>query len=218
MVLIITNNNKIINLIKKYENYKNIELQDNITDISKYVNDELLSRNMEKVERIYFDITSFNNKDEEILNSIMKIKVIYDIQIIILAIGYKVGNILLSQLFENGIYNFVISENSIYQDEEIRKSIKGNTYINAIKFKVDDVKTKKVKKIKIKKNIKKNTKIKKVSKEKLLAFFSLFKNASIKLLKIFSYILVMFFISVGATALINSNIREILIGIIRGGN
>ena len=96
------------------------------------------------------DINSLKNTNEEIIKSIARIKVIYDIQIVIIAIGFKVGNELLSNLFELGIYDFIISEDKSFQDEEFRKAMKGNNYIDSVKFKIED-KTKKVKKTKIKK-------------------------------------------------------------------
>ena len=94
----------------------------------------------------------------------------------------------------------------------------GNNYIDSVKFKIQD-KTKKVKKTKIKKKIIKDNKkkLRQVSKQKILACFSFVKNIIVDILKIIGYVVLMFLVSVGATALINANIREILIQIIRGG-
>lgn len=217
MVLVITRNKDILRTIKKYENYNNIYFEKEIQNIDKYVNEELINKNMDLFDKIYIDIIGFNNTNEEILNAIVKIKIIFNIRIIVLAIGFKVGNELLSNLFENGLYDFIIAEDNTHQDEEFRKAIKGNTYINAKKFKVENVNNKSSKKLQIRLKMEKNGKKLKVSKEKLLAFFSLIKNVVLHIFKVIAYIIAMFFISIGATALLNANIRDILFEIIKGG-
>ena len=217
MILVITNNDNIVKITSKYLDIKKC-IVENVEDINTYVDKELMSKKMELFDKIIIDINSLKNNNEEIIKSIARIKVIYDIQIVIIAIGFKVGNELLSNLFELGIYDFIISEDKAFQDEEFRKAMKGNNYIDSVKFKIQD-KTKKVKKNKIKKRIIKDNrkKLRQVSKQKILACFSFVKNIIVNILKIIGYVALMFFVSVGATALINANIREILIQIIRGG-
>lgn len=217
MILVITNNDDIVKITSKYLDIKKC-IVENVEDINTYIDKDLMSKKMELFDKIIIDINSLKNTNEEILKSIARIKVIYDIQIVIIAIGFKVGNELLSNLFELGIYDFIISEDKSFQDEEIRKAMKGNNYIDSVKFKIED-KTKKVKKTKIKKRIIKDNrkKLRQVSKQKILACFSFVKNIIVNILKIIGYVALMFFVSVGATALINANIREILIQIIRGG-
>ena len=176
-----------------------------------------MNKKLELFDKIIIDINSLKDNNEEIINAIARIKTIYDVQVIILAIGYKVGNELLSELFNIGVYGYIISENKSFQDEEFRKAFKGNRYIDAVKFKVETTLKKKVKKVKLKK-IKKqvNKDNKQVSKKKILACFSYIKISISYCLEIVGYVLVMLLLSVGATALINSNIREILIQIIGG--
>ena len=217
MILVITSNDDIVKITSKYLDIKKC-IVENVEDINTYVDKELMSKKMELFDKIIIDINSLKNSNEEIIKSIARIKIIYDIQIVIIAIGLKVGNELLSNLFEFGIYDFIISEDKAFQDEEFRKAITGNNYIDSIKFRIQD-KTKKVKKTKIKKKIIKDNKkkLRQVSKQKILACFSFVKNIIVDILKIIGYIVLMFLVSVGATALINSNIREILIQIIRGG-
>ena len=217
MILVITNNDNIVKITSKYLDIKKC-IVENVEDINTYVDRDLMSKKMELFDKIIIDINSLKNNNEEIIKSIARIKVIYDIQIVIIAIGFKVGNELLSNLFELGIYDFIISEDKAFQDEEFRKAMKGNNYIDSVKFKIQD-KTKKVKKNKIKKRIIKDNrkKLRQVSKQKILACFSFVKNIIVNILKIIGYVALMFFVSVGATALINANIREILIQIIRGG-
>ena len=125
------------------------------------------------------------------------------------AIGYQIGNELLSSLFDIGIYDFIISEDKSFQDEEFRKAIVGNTYIDSIKFKnkTDNKKSK----LKIKKN-------KQISKKKQLVCFNFIKNQMKYVINLIGYILLMILISISATVLFNSNMRELLIKIMQGGN
>lgn len=217
MILVITNNDDIVKIISKYLDIKKC-IVENVEDINTYIDKDLMSKKMELFDKIIIDINSLKNTNEEILKSIARIKVIYDIQIVIIAIGFKVGNELLSNLFELGIYDFIISEDKSFQDEEFRKAMKGNNYIDSVKFKIED-KTKKVKKTKIKKRIIKDNrkKLRQVSKQKILACFSFVKNIIFEIIKVLGNVALMFLVSVGATALINANIREILTQIIRGG-
>lgn len=217
MNLVITNNSSIVKIITKYFDIKKCVLEDKIEDINMYVDKDLMSKKMELFDKIIIDINSLKNNNQEIINAISRIKIIYNIQIIIIALGFKVGNELLSELFKIGIYDFVISEDKVFQDEEFRKVIKGNNYIDSLKFKVQNSNKKKQKKIKL--NIARNdkNKLKQVSNEKILACFSIIKTTTFQIFKVIGYVIIMFFISVGATSLFNSNIRELLIEIIRGG-
>lgn len=217
MILVITNNDNIVKITSKYLDIKKC-IVENVEDINIYVDKDLMSKKMELFDKIIIDLNSFKNTNDEIIKSIARIKVIYNIQIVIIAIGFKVGNELLSNLFELGIYDFIISEDKSFQDEEFRKAITGNNYIDSVKFKIQD-KTRKVKKNRIKKGIIKDNKkkLRQVSKQKILACFSFVKNIIFEIIKVLGYVALMFLVSVGATALINSNIREILIQIIRGG-
>ena len=212
MVLIISNNNKIIKTIYKYIDIKKCLVESEVVDINKYIDEELMSKNIDFIDKIIIDINSLNNNSNEIINAIQRIKVIYDIQIIIIAIGYKVGNEFLSQIFDLGIYDFIISEDKLYQDEEFRNAIKGNNYIDSIKFKVEN---------NIKKKVKiKNKKVKKIkqgNKQKILTCFNFIKNIILFIFKTLGYLILMFLLSVGVTCLINSNIRKILIDILKGG-
>ena len=140
MILIITNNSITKKLISKYINIKDCVIDIIDEDFSIYVDKKLMNKNLEKISKIIIDITNFNDKKENILNSVARIKVIYNIQIIIIAIGYKIGDELLSEFFKIGIYDFVISDDNSYQDEELRKSMQGNNYKDALKFKIDKLK------------------------------------------------------------------------------
>ena len=209
MVLVITRKKDVTNIILNYINSKEIIFEKNVISLVNYVDKDLMSKNIEVLDKIIIDINSFSDDKNNLFNAISKIKTIYDIQIIIIAIGYQIGNELLSSLFDIGIYDFIISEDKSFQDEEFRKAIVGNTYIDSIKFKnkTDNKKSK----LKIKKN-------KQISKKKQLVCFNFIKNQMKYVINLIGYILLMILISISATVLFNSNMRELLIKIMQGGN
>lgn len=209
MVLVITRKKDVTNIILNYINSKEIIFEKNVISLVNYIDKDLMSKNIEVLDKIIIDINSFSDDKNNLFNAISKIKTIYDIQIIIIAIGYQIGNELLSSLFDIGIYDFIISEDKSFQDEEFRKAIVGNTYIDSIKFKnkTDNKKSK----LKIKKN-------KQISKKKQLVCFNFIKNQMKYVIDLIGYILLMILISISATVLFNSNMRELLIKIMQGGN
>ena len=78
--------------------------------------------------------------EEEITSSIELIRRMYNVRIIILAEGYKEGNVLLGRLFNLGIYNIVTAKNDVIFADEIERafSIEGMTFGNAMKYKIND--------------------------------------------------------------------------------
>ena len=217
MVLVITNNKETENIVCKYINNKDFFIEYLENSFFEYVNKEFINKNLEQIKRIIIDISNFKDSKEEILKAITKIKIIYDIQIIIVALNYKVGDELLSNLFDIGIYDFVISSDKETQREEWIKALNENNYIDAVKFKknVDTVKKKKkkVSKIKLKKKLRE-----KQDSKKILDCFFMLKNKLISFFEVVGYIVVTILVSVGATALLNSNIRQMIIDILKGGN
>ena len=147
MTLVITNNQETKNIVCKYINIKECFIEYLENSFIEYVNKEFINKNLEQIKRIIIDISEFKDSKEEILKAITKIKIIYDIQIIIIALNYKVGDELLSNLFDIGIYDFVISSDKEAQREEWIKALNENNYIDAVKFKknIDTVKKKKKK-------------------------------------------------------------------------
>ena len=79
----------------------------------------------------------------------MKFRQLYDVKIVIVGIGRKVGDIFLSKLVSDGIFNFITNEDTFLQKEEISNCILGNnTYKDCVKFKA-------VEQIQVKENNKK---------------------------------------------------------------
>lgn len=63
----------------------------------------------------------------------------YDAKIIIVGIGKKVGDLILSKLVSDGIFNFITSEDDFLQKEEIKTCILGNNgYKDCVKFKIQE--------------------------------------------------------------------------------
>lgn len=218
MTLVITNSYSTQKIVCKYINIKECVIENIENSFNEYIDKNFMNKNLEQFDKIIVDITGFKDTEEEILKAITRIKIIYDIQIIIIALNYKIGNELLSNLFNIGIYDFIISEDGENQNEEWVKSLNRNNYIDAVKFKINtNDKKKKIKKIsknKLKKNLKENDE--QVSK-KILAFFLMLKTKCSDVLTYIWYALITILISVGATALLNSNIRQLIIEIIQGG-
>lgn len=218
MTLIITNNSNTKDMVCKYINIKECVIEDIENSFNEYIDKNFMNKNVKQFDKIIVDITGFKDTEEEILKAITRIKIIYDIQIIIIALNYKIGNELLSNLFNIGIYDFVTSEDEEKQNEEWVKSLNRNNYIDAVKFKINtNDKKKKIKKIsknKLKKNLRENDE--QVSK-KILALFLMLKTKCSDVLTFIWYGLITVLISVGATALLNSNIRQLIIEIIQGG-
>ena len=97
------------------------------------------------------------------------------------------------------------------QDEEMRKAINGNNYIDAIKFKSENIKHTKAKKFQKVVKVEKYGKILYKLKDKLKQFLELIKNNSEKILKVIIYIIVVIFAIIGLVAICKSEIREILL-------
>ena len=64
----------------------------------------------------------------------------YNLRIIILAKGYKFGNILLGKIFNLGIYNIITATDENKYKEELEKvfSQEGMSFGNSIKYKIDN--------------------------------------------------------------------------------
>ncbi len=208
MILVLTNNEDIYKLITKYEYQKDICYEKNCINISKYLAEDFSKRNTENITRVYIDVSSLENTNEEIITSILKLKIIYNLHIIVLALGYTAENELLSSLFENGIYNFVTSKDLTMQDEEMRKSITGNNYIDSIKYKSSNKTLKKTKKLQKVVKMEKCGKIFNKIKEKLKQFFRYIKNNAEKIIKIIIYIIIVLFAIIGCISMLNAETRR----------
>lgn len=120
-----------INLVMRFINEYNLK---------KFLETEL--RNLNGVDYLIIDLQAIINAtpENEIASSIELIRRMYNVRIIILAEGYKEGNVLLGRIFNLGIYNIVTARNDVIFAEEIERvfSVEGMTFGNAMKYKISD--------------------------------------------------------------------------------
>lgn len=120
-----------INLVMRFINEYNLK---------KFLETEL--RNLNGVDYLIIDLQAIINStsENEIVTSIELIRRMYNVRIIIIAEGYKEGNVLLGRIFNLGIYNIVTARNDVIFSDEIEKvfSAEGMTFGNAMKYKIND--------------------------------------------------------------------------------
>lgn len=120
-----------INLVMRFINEYNLK---------KFLETEL--RNLNGVDYLIIDLQAIINTtpENEIASSIELIRRMYNVRIIILAEGYKEGNVLLGRIFNLGIYNIITARNDVMFAEEIERvfSEEGMTFGNAMKYKISD--------------------------------------------------------------------------------
>lgn len=108
-------------------------------DLSKFMQTEL--RNLNFVDYLILDLKSFTKltKEDEIIKKLTLIRKMYNSRVIIIAEGYKQGNILLGKIFNLGIYNIITAVDDIKFKEDFEKTLTedGMTFGNAIKYKID---------------------------------------------------------------------------------
>ena len=146
--------------IKRYKKYIYISkkvipeleeycMKNNITLVTRFINEYNLEkfmqtelRNLNSIDYLIIDLQAIENLtlDDEIISKITLIRKMYNLRIIVIAQGYKHGNILLGKIFNLGIYNIVTEIDDIKFKEELEKalSIEGMSFGNSIKYKIDN--------------------------------------------------------------------------------
>ena len=146
--------------IKRYKKYIYISkiirpeleeycMKNNITLVTRFINEYNLEkfmqtelRNLNSIDYLIIDLQAIENltSDDEIISKITLIRKMYNLRIIVIAQGYKHGNILLGKIFNLGIYNIVTEVDDIKFKEELEKalSIEGMSFGNSIKYKIDN--------------------------------------------------------------------------------
>lgn len=146
--------------IKKYKKYiyisKKIQPQieeycanNNITLVTRFINEYNLEkfmqtelRNLNSIDYLIIDLNAIENltSDDEIISKITLIRKMYNLRIIIIAEGYKHGNILLGKIFNLGIYNIITAIQDLEFKEELEKALsdEGMSFGSSIKYKVDN--------------------------------------------------------------------------------
>lgn len=146
--------------IKRYKKYIYISkkvipeleeycMKNNITLVTRFINEYNLEkfmqtelRNLNSIDYLIIDLQAIENltSDDEIISKTTLIRKMYNLRIIVIAQGYKHGNILLGKIFNLGIYNIVTEIDDIKFKEELEKalSIEGMSFGNSIKYKIDN--------------------------------------------------------------------------------
>ena len=122
--------------------------------LSKFVIQDM--SNLNCYQYIAIDLTCLKDSGDEIINTVVGIKSMYDIRIIILAPGYSNDTPMLGRLFAEGIYNIVTEDKTKALQEDISKCLNpGMQYKDAIKYRLQaETNTKSPKVIIQKQNIK----------------------------------------------------------------
>ena len=93
------------------------------------------------IHYLILDLKSFTKltKEDEIIKKLTLIRKMYNSRVIIIAEGYKQGNLLLGKIFNLGIYNIITATDDVKFREEFEKTLSedGMTFGNSIKYKID---------------------------------------------------------------------------------
>ncbi len=115
--------------------------------------------NMNCYQYLAVDLSCLKDTDNEIIDTIVGIKSMYEIRIIVIAIGYENNNPLLARLFAEGIYNIVTVEKTSQLQQVISEciTIEGMQYKDALKYRNQNAISSKSSKVIIKKQSIKQT-------------------------------------------------------------
>lgn len=191
-------------------------------DFLKYIKETKV--NFKLIKYIIIDLEALKGTEENQINAICYFKELYpNIRIIILANGYDEQNIILTSLYEQGIYNIVNTNELEKIREELEKSLstEGISKQETRKFrKIEDNKRQRIwnskKAIAKIKSKELNKKIK--NKPKTLVntsvyFFTLLIRAITKLLELAGIIIIFGLTSLGLTILFNEPLRNMIVQI-----
>ncbi len=133
---------------------KDVQVMNGVANIKKFAIQEM--KNLNNYSNIIIDLTGINDTEEDIVDAMVALKSMYNIKIIVIATGYEQGNSLLAKLFNEGIYNFIVTADIREQEKELRECIEeGKQYKDAIRYRVNEVINNSTDKIIIKKEYKK---------------------------------------------------------------
>ena len=107
MILAITRENeKLIYEVCKENGFEIPQILTGVDSLKRFAIQEL--KNLNNYKQIIIDVDSTKESEEEIIQSIVAIKSMYNIRVIVLALGHEEGDRLLSKLFNEGIYNSTV--------------------------------------------------------------------------------------------------------------
>ena len=183
--------------------------------------------NFKLIKYIIIDLRCLKGTEENQINAISYFKELYpSIRIVILANGYDEQNIILTSLYEKGIYNIINTNEIETARKELKKCLseEGITKKEAKRFKrMEEVKSEKTNKFKeMITKIKPKELSKKVKNENIpetpvntsVYFFALLIRAITKLLELIGVIIIFGLTSLGLTILLNEPLRNAIIQIL----
>ena len=134
MILAITRENeKLVYDVCKELGDEIVQVANGVDNLKKLVKETV---NLNNYKYIIIDIDSTKESEDDIINSVSAIKAMYNIRVIILALGHEEGDRLLSRLFFEGVYNFVNGKTYSEQKEQLKFCLtgEGNQYKDSIRF------------------------------------------------------------------------------------
>ncbi len=210
---------------------KDICKQQNITilnqeveeiDFLKYIKQTKVNFNL--IKYLIIELSQLKNTEDEVINSIKYFKEMYiNSKIIVIAKGYDNQNVILTNLYENSIYNIVNALAETQVKEEIKKCLsqEGLQEKDARRFKKIEIEKvdKKLKyqdflfklKEKFKSKEKQNKNIETQNQiNSSVYFFAVLIDAIKSLVRLLCYIAVFILTSIGLTFLFNEELRNMV--------
>lgn len=184
--------------------------------------------NFKLIKYIIIDLKSLKGTEESKINGICYFNEIYpNIRIIILANGYNEQNVILTTLYEKGIYNIINAIEIDKVKEQLMKSLslEGIENKETKRFKkIEEVKLKKSNQLKEKNNLleksknndnKLNINIKEQTQvDTSVYFFTLLIQSITKLLELIGMAIIFGLTSIGLTIIFNESLRSMVFQIL----
>ena len=196
-------------------------------DFLKYIKQTKVNFNL--IKYLIIDLSQLKNTEEEVINSIKYFKEMYvNTKIVIIARGYDNQNIILTNLYENTIYNIVneIEEQQIkeqikkcllekFEEKDARKFRKIELARTAEKEKYNVIS-------KLKEKLNKPKKMRKTQENEetqkqmssSVYFFAILIDAVRSLIRLLCYVAIFMLTSVGLTILFNNELRNVVFQIL----
>ena len=180
-------------------------------DFFKYIKQTKVNFNL--VKYLIVDVSQLKNTEDEIVKAIQYFKEIYcNTRIIVIAKGYDNQNIILTNLYENKIYNIINEIEEQQMKEQIIKSLSQTG--------IQEKEAKKYKNLitKLKEKVTRKGQVKKLKENRQTPnqinssdyFFAILVDAIKSLVKLLCYIAIFALTSVGLTFLFNEELRNIV--------
>ncbi len=212
----------LINTICKEDSITILNQEVEEIDFLKYIKQTKVNFNL--IKYLIIDLGQLKNTNDEVINSINYFKEMYvNTRVIIIAKGYDNQNIILTNLYENSIYNIINTLDEIQVKEEIKKCLSQNGLqekdarrfkkieIENIdkKFKYHDFILKLKEKFKQREKLNKNIETQNQINSSVY-FFAVLIDAIKSLVRLLCYIAVFILTSIGLTFLFNEELRNMI--------